>query len=67
MATATGPEDLDRRGHVPDGEGPIGNEWVSAVRSDLAECVGLARWMLETTGRMMDDMRVIRWCVIGEE
>lgn len=65
----------DRTGYVPEGEGPIGNEWisgpspewVSAVKSDLTGCLELARRMLEMTGRMADDVRVIRRCVMGDE
>lgn len=60
-------DDLDRQGYLPEGEAPVLNEWITAVKSDLAGYLEQARRMLETTGRMADDVRVIRRCVMGDE
>lgn len=60
-------DDPERTGYLPEGEGPLGNEWISAIRSELAECLALAGRMLETTGRMADDMSAIRRCVMGDD
>lgn len=38
-----------------------------AIRTELAECLELARRMTETAARMADDMRAIKACVMGDE
>lgn len=62
-----GETDHDRTGYLPEGEGPVTNEWVTGVKADLTECQLLMKRMLETTARMTEDMREIRRCVMGDE
>lgn len=67
MGGAAVSDDVERTGHLPEGEGPVSNEWVTSTRAGLAECVEMTKRMLETTARMAEDMRAIRTAVMGDE